>query len=95
MKISELCNMIQESYHSGKYPVEEKQKLFANQVQIINRTDSEDFKSSEIRIEIKIQNLYTLNNYVPNIQHLPGVIEMDILDSFKMLCRRLDRLESS
>ena len=95
MKISELCNMIQESFHSGKYPVEEKQKLFANQVQIINRTDSEDFKSSDIRIEIKIQNLYTLNNYVPNIQHLPGVIEMDILDSFKMLCRRLDRLESS
>jgi len=95
MKISELCNMIQESFHSGKYPVEEKQKLFANQVQIINRTDSEDFKSSDIRIEIKIQNLYTLNNYIPNIQHLPGVIEMDILDSFKMLCRRLDRLESS
>lgn len=93
MKISELCTMIQESFHSGKYPVEEKQKLFTNQVQIINRSDSDDFKASDIRIETRIQNLYTLNNYVPNIQHLPGMIEMDILDSFKMLCRRLDRLQ--
>ena len=95
MKISELCKMIQESFHSGKYPTEEKQKLFMNQVQIINRSDSDDFKTGDIRIEIRIQNLYTLNNYVPNIQHLPGVIEIDILDSFKMLCRRLDRMESS
>jgi hypothetical protein len=29
---------------------------------------------------------------MPNIQHLPGVIEMDVLDSYKMLCRRLERV---
>jgi len=95
MKISELCKMIQDSLHSGKYPIEDKQKLFTNQVQILNRSDSEDLKSSDIKIEVRIQNLYTINNYVPNIQHLPGVIEMDILDSFRMLCRRLDRLDEN
>lgn len=95
MKISELCKMIQDSLHSGKYPIEDKQKLFTNQLQILNRSDSEDFKSSDIKIEVRIQNLYTINNYVPNIQHLPGVIEMDILDSFRMLCRRLDRLDAN
>jgi hypothetical protein len=95
MKISELCKMIQDSLHSGKYPIEDKQKLFTNQVQILNRSDSEDLKSSDIKIEVRIQNLYTINNYVPNIQHLPGVIEMDILDSFRMLCRRLDRLDTN
>jgi hypothetical protein len=42
-----------------------------------------------------VQNLYTLNNYVPNIQHLPGVIETDVLDSFKMLCRRLERIKET
>jgi hypothetical protein len=31
---------------------------------------------------------------VPNIQHLPGVIEMDVLDSFKMLCRRVARIQA-
>jgi hypothetical protein len=29
------------------------------------------------------------------MQHLPGIIEIDILDSFKMLCRRLERIEKS
>jgi len=93
MKISELCKMIEDSIHSGKYPLEDQeQKNFANSVKIINRSDSEDLKSTDIKIEVRIQNLYTINNYVPNIQHLPGVIEMDILDSFKMICRRLGRI---
>jgi hypothetical protein len=26
---------------------------------------------------------------------LPGVIEMDVLDFFKMLCRRLERIDKS
>jgi hypothetical protein len=95
MKISELCKMIQDSIRSGKYPLEnEHQKNFAKLVKIINRSDSEDLKSNDIKIEVRIQNLYTLNNYVPNIEHLPGIIEMDILDSFKMLCRRLERISS-
>ncbi|MGA7900814.1 MAG: hypothetical protein WCA39_18365, partial [Nitrososphaeraceae archaeon] len=48
--------------------------------------------SKDIRIEVRMQDLYTLNNYLPNIQHLPGVIETDVLDSFRMLCRRLGRV---
>ena len=95
MKISELCNMIQESIQSGKYPLEnENQKKYVNFVKIINRSDSEDLKSSDIRIEVRIQNLFTLNNYVANIEHLPGIIEMDILDSYKMLSRRAERVSS-
>jgi hypothetical protein len=94
MKISELCTMIQDSIRSGRYPLEDQQKNFLETVQIINRSESEDLKSNDIKIEVKIQDLYTINNYLPNIQHLPGVIEMDILDSFKMLCRRSERLSS-
>lgn len=93
MKISELCKMIEDSFHSGKYPLQDiQQKRLTNLVEVINRSDSEDLKSSNIKIEIRIQNLYTINNYVPNIQHLPGVIEIDVLDSFKMLCRRLEKV---
>jgi hypothetical protein len=94
MKISELCKMIEDSIHSGKYPLQDqKQEHFRNLVEVINRSDSEDLKSSsDIKIEIRIQNLYTINNYVPNIQHLPGVIEIDVLDSFKMVCRRLEKV---
>jgi hypothetical protein len=93
MKISELCKMIEDSIHSGKYPLQDKQqKHLTNLVEVINRSDSEDLKSRDIKIEIRIQNLYTINNYVPNIQHLPGVIEIDVLDSFKMLCRRLEKV---
>jgi hypothetical protein len=32
---------------------------------------------------------------VSNMQHLPGIIEIDALDSFKMLCRRLERIDKS
>jgi hypothetical protein len=87
--------MIQESIQAGRYPLEnENQKKYANFVKIINRSDSEDLKNNDIRIEVRIQDLFTLNNYVPNIEHLPGIIEMDILDSYKMLCRRVERVSS-
>ena len=95
MKISELCSMIEESIHTGKYPLENQQKKIAKLVKVNNRSDSDDLKSNDIKIEVRIQNLYTLNNYTPNIEHLPGIIEMDILDSFKMLCRRSDRVSSN
>jgi hypothetical protein len=64
-------------------------------VEIINRSAHEDLKGSDIRIETRIRDLYVLNNYTPNVQHLPGIIEMDVLDSFKMLCRRLERIEKA
>ncbi|HYY85815.1 MAG TPA: hypothetical protein VE594_01780 [Nitrososphaeraceae archaeon] len=95
MKISELCSMIQESIQAGRYPIEnENQKKYAKVVKILNRSDTEDLKSNDIRIEVRIQDLFTLNNYVANIEHLPGIIEMDILDSFKMLSRRAERVSS-
>ena len=95
MKISELCSMIQESIQAGRYPLEnENQKKYVKFVKIINRSGSEDLKSNDNRIEVRIQDLFTLNNYVPNIEHLPGIIEMDILDSYKMLCRRAERVSS-
>lgn len=95
MKISELCGMIQESIQAGRYPFEnENQKKYAKFVKIVNRSDSEDLKSNDIRIEVQIQELFTLNNYVANMEHLPGIIELDILDSYKMLCRRVERVSS-
>ena len=96
MKISELCSMIQESIQAGKYPLENaNQKKYVKFVKIINRSDSEDLKSKDIRIEVRIQDLFTLNNYVANIEHLPGIIEMDILDSYKMLSRRAEMVSSN
>ena len=35
-----------------------------------------------------------MNNYVSEITHLPGMIEMDTLDSFKMLSRRIGRIKN-
>src|SRR5438128_1802840 len=92
VKISELCQMIEDSIHDGKYPLEDQHKRFSNSLQVINRSDSDDLKSSEIKIEVRIQGLYIITNYVPDIEHLPGVIEVDVLDSFKILCRRLGRM---
>jgi hypothetical protein len=95
MKISELCKMIEDSIHSEKYPLEGNQRHLASLVQVINRSSSDDLKSNDIKIEVRIHDLYVLSNYVQNIQHLPGVIEMDVLDFFKMLCRRLERIDKS
>ena len=92
VKISQLCKMIEDSIHGGKYPLEDQQKRFANSLQVISRSDSDDLKSSEIKIEVRIQGLYIISNYVPNIEHLPGVIEVDVLDSFKIPCRRLGQI---
>lgn len=94
MKISELCKMIEDSIRSGTYPLDsDTQKKLAGALQVINRSDSEDLKSSNIQIETRVQDLYVISNYVPNIQHLPGVIELDVVDSFKMICRKIDRLD--
>ena len=92
MNISQLCQMIEDSIHDGKYPLEDQHKRFSNSLQVINRSDSDDLKSSEIKIEVRMRDLYIISNYVPNIQHLPGIIEGDVLDYFKILCRRLQRM---
>ena|SRR5919199_6657946 len=96
MKISELCKMIEESIHSGRYPLDQDtEKQMAGIVQIINRSPSDDLKDKDIKIEVRIKDLYVLSNYIQSIQHLPGVIEIDALDSFKMLSRRIGRMEKS
>ena len=96
MKISELCKMIEDSIHSGRYPLgQDIEKQMAGHVQVINRSSSDDLKVKDIKIEVRIKDLYVLNNYVQSIQHLPGVIEIDALDSFKMLSRRVERIEKS
>jgi len=50
-------------------------------VQVIKRSSSDDLKEKDIKIEIRLNDLYDLNNYIQSIQHLPGVIEIDVLDS--------------
>jgi hypothetical protein len=57
--------MIEDSIHVGKYPLEDQQKRFSNSLQVINRSDSDDLKSSDIKIEVRIQGLYIISNYFP------------------------------
>jgi hypothetical protein len=96
MKISELCKMIEDSIQSGRYPLDQDiDKQMADLVQVINRSSSDDLKDKDIKVEVRIKDLYVLNNYIQSIQHLPGVIEIDALDSFKMLSRRVGRIEKS
>jgi hypothetical protein len=96
MKISELCKMIEDSIHSGRYHLgQDIEKQTEGLVQIINRSSSDDMKDKDIKIEVRIKDLFVLNNYIQSIQHLPGVIEIDALDSFKMLSRRVGRIEKS
>jgi len=96
MKISELCKLIEDSIHSGKYPLDQEiEKQMVGLVQVINRSSSDDLKEKDIKIEVRLNDLYVLNNYIHSIQHLPGVIEIDALDSFKMLSRRVGRIDKS
>jgi hypothetical protein len=96
MKVSELCKMIEDSIRSGRYPLDDNQMRLANLVSVTNRSLSSDNdlknNNDDIEIEVRIKNLYVLSNYIHQIEHLPGIIEMDILDSFRMICRRLERM---
>lgn len=94
MKVSQLCAMIEDSMHLGKYPLDtETQKAFAGLLQVANRSEIDDLGAPCIEVETRVRDLYVLNGYVPNIEHLPGIIEQDVLDSFKMICRRLERVK--
>jgi len=87
--------MIEESFRSGKYPLtQESEKQKSQLVKVINRSASEDMKGDNIVIETRISDFFVMNNYVSEITHLPGMIEMDTLDSFKMLSRRIDRVKN-
>ncbi len=88
--------MIEESIRSGRYPLgQDAEKQMAGLVQVINRSSSDDLKHKDLRIEVRIGDLYVLNNYIQGLQHLPGLIEIDALDSFKMLSRRMGRIDNS
>jgi len=89
--------MIEDSIWSEKYPLDQDiEKQMTGLVQVINRSSSDDLKEEkDIKIEVRLKDLYVLNNYIQSIQHLPGVIEIDALDSFKMLSRRIGRIEKS
>jgi hypothetical protein len=94
MKVSELCSMIEESIRSGRYPLDtETQKKFAGALLVASRSEPDDLKAASVAVEVRVHDLYVINGYVPNIQHLPGVIEVDVVDSFKMICRRIDRMD--
>jgi hypothetical protein len=96
LKLSELCEMIEESFRSGKYPLaQETEKQRSKLVKVINRSSSDDLKGDNIIIETRIDDFFVMNNYVSEITHLPGIIEMDTLDSFKMLSRRIDRIKNN
>jgi hypothetical protein len=95
LKISELCEMIEESFREGKYPLtQETEKRMSKLVKVINRSSSDDMKGDNIIIETRINDFFVINNYVSDITHLPGMIEMDTIDSFKMLIRRSDRIKN-
>jgi hypothetical protein len=88
--------MIENSIRSGKYPLnQDEEKQMASLVQVINRSSSDDLKEKDIKIEVRLKDLYVLNNYIQSISHLPGLIEIDTLDSFKILSRRVSRIEKS
>ena len=56
MKISKLCKMIEESIHSGKYPLgQEIEKQMASHVQVINRSSSDDLKDEDTKIEVRLK----------------------------------------
>jgi hypothetical protein len=89
--------MIEDSIRSEKFPLDQDiEKQMTGLVQVINRSSSDDLKEEkDIKIEVRLKDLYVLNNYIQSIQHLPGLIEIDALDSFKMLSRRIGRIEKS
>jgi hypothetical protein len=89
--------MIQDSIRSARYPFStDVEKRLAPQVQVTPKGGSEDqLSSGDIAVEVRVQNFYVLTNYVSGISHLPGLIEADVIESFKMICRRFDRLDAS
>lgn len=95
MKVSELCRMIEESARSGRYQLDtDTQKKLAPKLQVSSKTEPDDLKAPSIAVETRVGDLSVVNNYVQNIQHLPGVIEADVVDSFRMICRRFERIDS-
>lgn len=95
MKVSELCAMIEGTIRSGRYPFDsETQKRLSSQVTVRNKSATDDLHADGIQVETRVDELFVLNNYIQQIEHLPGVIELDAIDSFKIICRKLDRIKA-
>jgi hypothetical protein len=95
MKVSELCRMIEDSIKSGRYPLEtETQKKCAGLLKVTSKSASDDLRSDDAAVEIRVGDLYVATNFSQNMQHLPGVIEADVLDSFRLICRKVDRIDT-
>jgi hypothetical protein len=95
MKVSELCSMIEDSIKSGRYPLEtETQKKCANLLKVTSKAAADDLRSGDAAVEVRVGDLYVTTNFSQNMQHLPGVIEMDVLDSFKLICRKVERIDT-
>lgn len=95
MKVSELCGMIEGSIKSGRYPLETgTQKKCAALLQVTSKAASDDLRSGDAAVEVRVGDLYVVTNFSQNMQHLPGVIEMDVLDCFKMICRKVERIDT-
>jgi hypothetical protein len=95
MKVSELCSMIEESIKSGRYPLEtETQKKCAKMLKVTSKAASDDLRSGDAAVEVRVGDLYVATNFSQDMQHLPGVIEADVLESFKIICRKVDRIDT-
>ena len=106
MKLSELCSMIEESMKSGRYPLEtETQKRCSGQLKVTSKSAVDDLTSGDsavamemaravVVVEVRLGDLYVETNFSPTMQHLPGLIEMDVLDSFRLICRKIDRIDT-
>lgn len=95
MKVSELCRMIEDSIKSGRYPLETgTQKKCASLLKVTSKSPSDDLRSDDAAVEVRVGDLYVTTNFSQNMQHLPGVIEADVLDSFKLICRKVDRIDT-
>ena len=55
----------------------------------MNKSDFENLKNSDIKIDVRLQNLYTTNNRVSNIQRVPRIIEIDSLATQLVRSQRL------
>lgn len=95
MKVSELCGMIEGSIKSGRYTLDtETQKKCAALLQVTSKAASDDLRSGDAAVEVRVGDLYVATNFSQSMQHLPGVIEMDVLDCFKLICRKVERIDT-
>lgn len=95
MKVSELCKMIEDSIKSGRYPLEtETQKMCAGLLKVSSKSPSDDLRSGDAAVEVRVGDLYIATNFSQDMQHLPGVIEADVVDLFKLICRKVDRIDA-